>query len=144
MKYFTNAQCLKAHLQSCHQHITCEICGTKHLKKNIKRHLRTHEKAALQDKIECSVDGCNLTFSKVSFDSLFVIKRVKYGNFCLKRVDFQQRCIQDSSNLQNCVAKKKTLLVCVARLTRIDPFLDILTHYLYIVKLVDLGCMQPS
>ncbi|XP_076907250.1 transcription factor IIIA-like isoform X2 [Bidens hawaiensis] len=66
MKYFTNAQCLKAHLQSCHQHITCEICGTKLLKKSIKRHLHTHEKVALKDKIQCSVDGCNLTFSKSS------------------------------------------------------------------------------
>ncbi|KAM0016531.1 putative transcription factor C2H2 family [Helianthus debilis subsp. tardiflorus] len=66
MKYFTNVKCLKAHLQSCHQHIICEICGSKHLKKNIKRHLRTHENIASKDKIKCSFDGCNLTFSKSS------------------------------------------------------------------------------
>ncbi|MFS8021809.1 hypothetical protein Hanom_Chr16g01431851 [Helianthus anomalus] len=52
----TNVKCLKVHLQSCHQqHITCEICGNK----NIKRHLRTHENVVSKDKI----DGCNLTFS---------------------------------------------------------------------------------
>ncbi|KAK1413737.1 hypothetical protein QVD17_35517 [Tagetes erecta] len=66
MKYFSNAQCLKAHLQSSHQHITCEICGIKQLKKNIKRHLRTHEKVVSIDKIKCSFDGCNLTFSTSS------------------------------------------------------------------------------
>ncbi|KAI3818222.1 hypothetical protein L1987_12025 [Smallanthus sonchifolius] len=66
MKYFSNAKCLKAHLQSCHQHITCEICGIKQLKKNIKRHLRTHEKVVSKDKIKCSFDGCNLTFSTSS------------------------------------------------------------------------------
>ncbi|KAJ0431123.1 putative transcription factor C2H2 family [Helianthus annuus] len=66
MKYFSNVKCLKAHLQSCHQHVTCEICGSKHLKKNIKRHLRTHENIASKDKIQCSFDGCSLTFSKSS------------------------------------------------------------------------------
>lgn len=65
MKYFSNAECLKAHLQSCHQHITCEICGIKQLKKNIKRHLRTHEKVVSKDKIKCSFEGCHLTFSTV-------------------------------------------------------------------------------
>ncbi|XP_023768299.1 transcription factor IIIA [Lactuca sativa] len=68
MKYFTNEQCLKAHIQSCHQHINCEICGSKHLKKNIKRHLRTHEKVVSEEKerIKCSFDGCDHTFSKRS------------------------------------------------------------------------------
>lgn len=63
MKYFTNEQCLKAHLQSCHQHINCEICGSKQLRKNIKRHLRTHEEVVSNQRIKCSFDGCDLTFS---------------------------------------------------------------------------------
>ncbi|XP_024960641.1 transcription factor IIIA-like [Cynara cardunculus var. scolymus] len=63
MKYFTNEQCLKAHLQSCHQHINCEICGSKQLRKNIKRHLRTHEEVVSDQRIKCSFDGCDLTFS---------------------------------------------------------------------------------
>ncbi|KAK7854140.1 transcription factor iiia [Quercus suber] len=28
-------QCLKAHIQSSHQHVTCEICLTKQSKRNI-------------------------------------------------------------------------------------------------------------
>ncbi|CAK9188667.1 unnamed protein product [Ilex paraguariensis] len=63
MKYFTNEQCLKAHLQSSHQHITCEICGTKQLKKNIKRHLRKHEAQGSSKRIKCSFKGCLHTFS---------------------------------------------------------------------------------
>lgn len=67
MKYFTNEQCLKSHLQTCHQYINCEICGSKQLKKNIKRHLRTHEKAVTEEtRIKCSFEGCELTFSSRS------------------------------------------------------------------------------
>ncbi|XP_071736520.1 transcription factor IIIA-like [Rutidosis leptorrhynchoides] len=66
MKYFTNEQCLKTHLNSCHQHINCEICGSKQLKKNIKRHLRTHDEAASKERIKCSFDRCHLTFSTSS------------------------------------------------------------------------------
>ncbi|KAB1205893.1 Transcription factor IIIA [Morella rubra] len=58
--------CLKAHIQSCHQHITCEICGTKQLKKNIKRHLRTHEAEVSLEKIKCNYKGCLHTFSNKS------------------------------------------------------------------------------
>ncbi|XP_071730116.1 transcription factor IIIA-like [Rutidosis leptorrhynchoides] len=65
MKYFTNEQCLKAHIDSCHQYINCEICGGKQLKKNIKRHLRTHEKV-VKERIKCSFEGCTLAFSTVS------------------------------------------------------------------------------
>ncbi|KAK6927822.1 Zinc finger C2H2-type [Dillenia turbinata] len=66
MKFFSNDQCLKAHVQTCHQHIICHICGTKQLKKNIKRHLRTHETKQLVDSVKCSVKGCNKTYSTMS------------------------------------------------------------------------------
>ncbi|XAR71000.1 hypothetical protein NMG60_11028069 [Bertholletia excelsa] len=66
MKHFTNEQCLKAHMQSCHQHIACEICGTKQLKKNIKRHLRTHETGRLSERIKCNFKGCTCAFSTKS------------------------------------------------------------------------------
>ncbi|KAH7525054.1 hypothetical protein FEM48_Zijuj06G0184300 [Ziziphus jujuba var. spinosa] len=66
MKPFTNEQCLKAHLQSYHQHITCEICGTKQLRKNIKRHLRTHDTKDSTERVKCNYKGCDHTFSNVS------------------------------------------------------------------------------
>ncbi|VVA10597.1 PREDICTED: mRNAion factor [Prunus dulcis] len=67
MKYFSNEKCLKAHIQSCHQHITCEICGTKKLKRNIERHLCTHEGGrASVERIKCSYKGCLHTFSTKS------------------------------------------------------------------------------
>ncbi|OMO95349.1 Zinc finger, C2H2 [Corchorus capsularis] len=66
MKYFTNEQCLRAHVQSCHQYITCEICGTKQLKKNIKRHLRSHDTGVALERIKCDFQGCPHTFSTKS------------------------------------------------------------------------------
>ncbi|KAH7550592.1 hypothetical protein JRO89_XS13G0226800 [Xanthoceras sorbifolium] len=66
MKYFTNKQCLEAHVRSCHQHIACEICGSRQLKKNIKRHMHTHEERGSYEKFECEFKGCQLTFSTKS------------------------------------------------------------------------------
>uniref|UniRef100_A0A0V0HA52 Putative ovule protein n=1 Tax=Solanum chacoense TaxID=4108 RepID=A0A0V0HA52_SOLCH len=65
MKHFTNEKCLKEHIESCHQHIVCEICGTKQLKKNIKRHLRTHEEGPISERIKCEFQDCPHTFSTV-------------------------------------------------------------------------------
>ncbi|XP_041008267.1 transcription factor IIIA [Juglans microcarpa x Juglans regia] len=66
MNYFANDKCLKAHIQSCHQHITCEICGTRQLRKNFKRHQRTHESAGSLERIKCNYKGCLQTFSNKS------------------------------------------------------------------------------
>ncbi|KAJ0049031.1 hypothetical protein Pint_16916 [Pistacia integerrima] len=66
MKYFTNKQCLEAHIRSCHQHITCEICGSRQLRKNIKRHIRTHEVNDSPERIECTFKGCHHSFSTKS------------------------------------------------------------------------------
>ncbi|KAJ6433623.1 hypothetical protein OIU84_017340 [Salix udensis] len=64
MKHFSNKECLKAHIQSCHQYINCDICGTRQLKKNIKRHLRTHEPASdSTERIKCHFKDCQHTFS---------------------------------------------------------------------------------
>ncbi|XP_060673183.1 transcription factor IIIA isoform X2 [Ziziphus jujuba] len=55
MKPFTNEQCL-----------TCEICGTKQLRKNIKRHLRTHDTKDSTERVKCNYKGCDHTFSNKS------------------------------------------------------------------------------
>ncbi|MBA0596099.1 hypothetical protein Gorai_012936 [Gossypium raimondii] len=67
MKYFTNEQCLKAHVLSSHAYINCQICGAKQLKKNIKRHLRSHEPGGVEsERIKCNFEGCLHTFSTKS------------------------------------------------------------------------------
>lgn len=66
MKYFTNDECLKEHVRSCHQYVICETCGTRQLKKNFKRHLSSHEAGCSQSKVKCSFEGCHLSFSNKS------------------------------------------------------------------------------
>ncbi|XP_039017591.1 transcription factor IIIA-like isoform X2 [Hibiscus syriacus] len=66
MKYFTIEQCLKDHVRSYHQYTNCEVCGAKQLKKNIKRHLRSHESDGASEKIKCDFEGCLHTFSTKS------------------------------------------------------------------------------
>ncbi|CAA6659552.1 unnamed protein product [Spirodela intermedia] len=66
MKHFTNADCLKAHVRTCHRHVQCPICGTQQLRKNLKRHLRIHESQPAVEKIKCHFPGCLHTFSRKS------------------------------------------------------------------------------
>ncbi|XP_039041891.1 transcription factor IIIA-like [Hibiscus syriacus] len=67
MKYFTNEQCLRVHVQSCHAYINCQICGAKQVKKNIKRHLQSHEPGGVSlERIKCDFEGCLHTFSTKS------------------------------------------------------------------------------
>ncbi|KAI3843293.1 hypothetical protein MKW98_025980 [Papaver atlanticum] len=61
MKYFANNDCLKAHVQSCHQHVLCEVCGT-----NMKRRMRGHENEGSSERIKCSFKGCECTFANKS------------------------------------------------------------------------------
>ncbi|GAB2221698.1 hypothetical protein Drorol1_Dr00012883 [Drosera rotundifolia] len=64
-KPFSNRTCLKTHLDSCHRHVTCKICGCQHLRKNIRRHLRSHEVGSAE-RIRCDFEACGRTFSKKS------------------------------------------------------------------------------
>uniref|UniRef100_A0A0E0DLA3 C2H2-type domain-containing protein n=1 Tax=Oryza meridionalis TaxID=40149 RepID=A0A0E0DLA3_9ORYZ len=66
MKAFTNLECLKAHNKSCHQHVVCDVCGTKQLKKNFKRHQRMHEGSCVTERVRCHFKDCKLSFSKKS------------------------------------------------------------------------------
>ncbi|XP_020587076.1 transcription factor IIIA isoform X2 [Phalaenopsis equestris] len=66
MKPFTNSECLKAHIQSCHRYVKCEKCGTQQLRKNFKRHQRLHEGVVSEERIKCSFQGCEQTYSKKS------------------------------------------------------------------------------
>lgn len=67
LQKFSNSDCLRAHMQSCHQYVVCEICGVQQLKKNLKRHQRTHDEGCDTSKrIKCSFQGCQYTFSKQS------------------------------------------------------------------------------
>ncbi|KAJ3679438.1 hypothetical protein LUZ60_017449 [Juncus effusus] len=67
LKHFSNAKCLIKHVQSCHKYINCNICGEKQLKKNIKRHMRSHENEEIVPKeFKCTFADCPSTFSNKS------------------------------------------------------------------------------
>ncbi|WOL03445.1 transcription factor IIIA [Canna indica] len=66
MKTFTNTECLKAHIRTSHQHVDCEACGTKQLKKNFKRHERMHVASEATGRIQCNFKGCECSFSNTS------------------------------------------------------------------------------
>ncbi|KAK3444995.1 hypothetical protein EUGRSUZ_A00563 [Eucalyptus grandis] len=67
-KYFSNVDYLKDHMRSAHQLVNCNICGTKQLRKNIQRHLCTHEKKNSADSgaFGCDFEGCQRIFSTKS------------------------------------------------------------------------------
>ncbi|KAJ0974887.1 hypothetical protein J5N97_016852 [Dioscorea zingiberensis] len=66
LKHFTNSECLKAHIESCHRHIKCDVCGTRQLKKNFMRHQLIHEGKSGAEKIKCTFEGCLYAFSNKS------------------------------------------------------------------------------
>ncbi|PNT71955.1 transcription factor IIIA isoform X2 [Brachypodium distachyon] len=66
MKTFTNVECLKAHNQSCHRYVQCDVCDTKQLKKNFKRHQRMHEGSRVAETVKCHFEDCKCSFSKKS------------------------------------------------------------------------------
>ncbi|KAK3444973.1 hypothetical protein EUGRSUZ_A00588 [Eucalyptus grandis] len=72
MKYFSNVDYLKDHMRLAHQLVNCNICGTKQLRKNIQRHLLTHEKknSADSEAFRCEVEGCLRIFSIGDFEEL--------------------------------------------------------------------------
>ncbi|CBI22659.3 unnamed protein product, partial [Vitis vinifera] len=47
-------------------HIICETCGTNQLRKNIKRHLKTHKSGCSSERIRCHFKGFLHTFSTKS------------------------------------------------------------------------------
>ncbi|KAF3788709.1 TFTranscription factor [Nymphaea thermarum] len=66
-KFFSSSKCLKEHILFAHRYISCEVCGSKQLKKNIKRHMRTHGSSdGAANKIKCTEGNCQHTFSNKS------------------------------------------------------------------------------
>lgn len=109
MKHFANVQCLKAHVNSSHQYMSCDICGSKQLKKNIKRHLRSHEAdTSSSETFQCEFKGCSCTFSKVKLllNLLGVHNIIEFSN--LFQVNFILICL-------HCV-NRNLILISIRRL----------------------------
>ncbi|KAF6151163.1 hypothetical protein GIB67_037371 [Kingdonia uniflora] len=112
LKAFTNAECLRAHLWSCHRYISCAVCGTKQLKKNIKRHMHTHEASADNDasaekEIKCRFEGCRHTFTSTSnMNQHFKAVHLELRPFACRKAGcgkkFPYRHVRD--NHENCGA----------------------------------------
>lgn len=66
LKYFTNAEALREHVQQNHSRICCEVCGSQQLKKQIKRHMRIHESQTCVERIKCHFDNCLHSFTRKS------------------------------------------------------------------------------
>ncbi|XP_074306816.1 transcription factor IIIA-like [Silene latifolia] len=66
MKAFANRECLQEHMRSCHQYIICEVCGSKHLRKNYKRHLQSHDDDGSSEVLNCNFEGCDHSFTTSS------------------------------------------------------------------------------
>ncbi|KAH7652937.1 general transcription factor IIIA protein [Dioscorea alata] len=69
LKHFTNSECLKAHIESSHRYIKCEMCGARQLKKNFKRHKRAHDGKCgkcTTERVKCTFEDCLCTFSNKS------------------------------------------------------------------------------
>ncbi|KAL9240051.1 hypothetical protein vseg_014312 [Gypsophila vaccaria] len=65
MKTFANRERLSDHMRSCHQYIICEVCGSKHLRKNYKRHLQSHDDSSTEV-LKCNFEGCEHSFTTSS------------------------------------------------------------------------------
>lgn len=76
LKQFTNSECLKAHIESSHRYIKCEVCGARQLKKNFKRHKRAHDRKrgkCTTERVKCTFEDCLCTFSNVRVINLLCL-----------------------------------------------------------------------
>ncbi|KAI3982346.1 hypothetical protein MKX01_037879 [Papaver californicum] len=80
-----------AHVQSCYQHVLCEVCGTKQLKKNMKRHMRGHEIEGSTGRIKCSIKGCECTLTKSNLNQHVKSVHLQLRPFVCRFPDCGQR-----------------------------------------------------